>query len=140
MAANKTTENANSVDDFIKLVKDDTKRADSLILVELIKKTTCLDPKMWGPSIIGFGSYHYKYESGREGEAPLVGFSPRAAALTLYLSGNFEKRDEFLTKLGKHKTDKGCIYFKKLGDINLEILENMIQHHILHLKRIYPEV
>lgn len=139
MAKNKTTETTNSVIDFINAVKDETKRNDSFRLLELIRKQTQLDPKMWGLSIIGFGSYHYIYDSGREGDSPLVGFSPRASALTLYLSGHFEKRDELLEKLGKHKTDKGCVYIKKLDDINIEALEKMIANHIKQIKKIYPD-
>ncbi|MEI7727571.1 MAG: DUF1801 domain-containing protein, partial [Bacteroidota bacterium] len=104
MEKNKTTQTNISVTDFINKVKDATKRKDSFSLIELIKQQTELDPKMWGPSIVGFGSYHYKYDSGHEGDSPLVGFSPRAAAITLYLSGHFEKREELLEKLGKHKT------------------------------------
>ena len=94
---------------------------------------------MWGPSIIGFGSYHYKYDSGHEGDSPLVGFSPRAAALTLYLSGSFEQREELLEKFGKHKTDKGCIYVKKLDDIHIDTLQKMITNHIKHIKTMYPD-
>jgi hypothetical protein len=138
MAKNKTTETAASVTDFIDAIKDETKHKDSLRLVELMKKQTKKDPKMWGPNIIGFDSYHYLYESGREGDAPLVGFSPRAAALTIYLSGNFEKRDELLEELGKHKTEKGCVYVKKLEDINISTLEKMIANHIKHTKKLYP--
>src|SRR4051812_48587541 len=102
MAKNKTTETISSVADFINGVKDQTKRKDSFALIELIKKQTGFIPKMWGPSIIGFGSYHYKYDSGREGDSPLVGFSPRASALAFYLSGHFDKREELLEKLGKY--------------------------------------
>lgn len=137
MAKNKTTETTSSVSDFINAVKDETKRNDSFRIVALIKEQTGLDPKMWGPSIIGFGSYHYQYESGREGDSPLVGFSPRASAITLYLSGNFEKREELLQKLGKYKTDKGCIYIKKLDDINIETLQEMIANHIKHIQTRY---
>jgi hypothetical protein len=139
MAKNKTTETNVNVTDFINAVKDETKRKDSFNLVALIKKQTGLEPKMWGPSIIGFGSYHYKYESGHEGDSPLIGFSPRAAAITLYLSGHFEKREELLEKLGKHKTDKGCIYVKKLEDINIDTLQKMITNHIKHIQKLYPE-
>lgn len=139
MAKNKTTETNISVADFINAVKDETKRKDSFNLVALIKKQTGLEPKMWGPSIVGFGSYHYKYESGHEGDNPLIGFSPRAAAITLYLSGHFEKREELLEKLGKHKTDKACIYVKKLEDINIETLQKMITNHIKHIQKLYPE-
>jgi hypothetical protein len=139
MAKNKTTETISSVADFINGVKDQTKRKDSFALIELIKKQTGFIPKMWGPSIIGFGSYHYKYDSGREGDSPLVGFSPRASALAFYLSGHFDKREELLEKLGKYKTNKGCIYIKKLDDIKIEILQKMITNHINHIKKMHPD-
>lgn len=139
MAKNITTQTSINVDDFINTVKDETKRKDSFSLINLIKKQTGLEPKMWGPSIVGFGSYHYKYGSGHEGDSPLIGFSPRASAITLYLSGQFEKREELLKKLGKHKTDKGCIYVKKLEDINIEILQKMITNHIKHIQKLYPK-
>jgi hypothetical protein len=138
MAKNKTTETLLSVNDFINVIKDETKRKDSFVLIELIKKLTGFEPKMWGPSIIGFGSYHYKYDSGHEGDSPLVGFSPRVSAISLYLSGNFEKREELLEKLGKYKTAKGCIYLKKLDDIHIEILQTMITNHIKHIQKLYP--
>jgi hypothetical protein len=138
MAKNKTTETSISVDDFVNNIKDEVKRKDCLSLIALIKKQTGFAPKMWGPSIVGFGSYHYKYESGHEGDSPLVGFSPRAAAITLYLSGHFEKREKLLDKLGKHKTDKGCIYIKKLDDIDIETLQKMITNHIRHIQKLYP--
>jgi len=93
---------------------------------------------MWGPSIVGFGSYYYKYDSGHEGDSLLVAFSPRASAITLYLSGHFEKREELLETLGKHKTDKGCIYMKSLDNINIGTLEKMIVNHIKHIKELYP--
>jgi len=138
MAKNKTTETLLSVNDYINALKDEIKRKDSFTLIEQIKKQTGLEPKMWGPSIVGFGGYHYKYDSGHEGDCPLVGFSPRASAITLYLSGHFEKREELLEKFGKHKTEKGCIYVKKLDDINIEILEKMITNHIKHIHKLYP--
>lgn len=137
MAKNKTTQTLISVDDFINSVKDETKRKDSFSLIQLIKNQTGLEPKMWGPSIVGFGSYHYKYDSGHEGDSPLVGFSPRVSAITLYLSGHFEKREELLEELGKHKTDKGCIYVKKLDDINIETLQKIITNHINHIQKLY---
>lgn len=129
MAKNKTTETDISVTDFVNGLKDEAKRTDSFRLIELIRNITKLEPKMWGKSIIGFGSYHYKYESGHEGNSPLVGFSPRAAALTLYIPA-FEIREPFLEKLGKHKTSKGCVYIAKLEDIDLMVLEQMIRKHI----------
>lgn len=128
MAKNKTTETTESVTDFVNGLKGEVKRADSFQLIQLITKITKLEPKMWGSSIIGFGSYHYKYASGHEGDAPLVGFSPRAAALTLYLSDI--ERDGFLEKLGKHKASKGCVYIAKLEDVDLVVLEKMIRNQI----------
>jgi len=137
MAKNKTAETLQSVDEFIKAVADETKENDSYSIIELMQKQTGFEPKMWGPSIIGFGSYHYKYESGHEGDAPLIAFSPRATAIVLYLSGNFDKREELLLKLGKHKTTKGCVYIKKLADINMNILAEMIAASIAHIKQLY---
>jgi hypothetical protein len=139
MAQNKTVETTSSVDDFINALQDDTKRKDCLSLIKLMKNHTMLDPKMWGPSIVGFGSYHYKYDSGREGDSPLICFSPRVSSIALYLSGSLENRDELLKNLGKHKTDKGCIHIKKLSDIDLEILHKMIENHIQFIKKAYPE-
>ena len=137
MAKNKTTETSTSVHEFLNTVKEEAKRKDSLRLIELIKKQTGIEPKMWGPSIVGFGSYYYKYDSGHEGDSPLVAFSPRASAISLYLSGHFEKREELLETLGKHKTDKGCIYMKSLDNINIGTLEKMIVNHIKHIKELY---
>ena len=138
MVKNKTIETSLSVDDFINAVKEEAKRKDSLTLVQLIKKQTGLEPKMWGAGIVGFGKYHYKYESGHEGDSALVAFSPRAAAISLYLSGGFENRDELLEKLGKYKTGKGCIYIKTLEDINIKTLQKMITNHIKHIQTLYP--
>ncbi len=137
MATNKTTETRDSVDDFINAVTDETKRNDCLVLIKLLSKLTELEPRLWGPSIIGFGSYHYKYESGREGDSPLVAFSPRVSSIALYLSGHFDNREQLLGKLGKHKTDKGCIHLKKLADINIDILTKMILSHVKHIKELY---
>ena len=138
MAKLKTTETVSSVNDFINAVKDEIRRKDSFSLIELIRRQTGLNPKMWGPSIVGFGTYHYKYDSGHEGDSPLVGFSSRASAITLYLSGHFQRREELLEKLGKHKTDKGCIYIKRLDDINMEALQEMVTNHIRHIQKLYP--
>ena len=136
MTKNKTTETIESVADFVNALKGETKQTDSFRLIELIGKITKLEPKMWGASIIGFGSYHYKYESGHEGDAPLVGFSPRAAALTLYLAGAFERSAALLEKLGKHKTSKGCLYIAKLEDVDLKVLEKIIQEHFKYMKTV----
>jgi len=127
MAKNKTTETNESTIDFINtFVEDETKKKDAFELIKIMQEVTHFEPKMWGPSIIGFGSYHYKYASGHEGDAPLVGFSPRKAAISLYINIPIENRDELLSKLGKHKASKGCIYVKKLADIDIEVLKNMI--------------
>ena len=137
MSKNKTTETNASVSDFLNAVKDETKRADSFKLVELFESITGSPAKLWGPSIVGFGSYHYKYESGREGDAPLVAFSPRAAALTVYFSSSFDQREELLSQLGKYKTEKGCIYIKRLSEVNLDVLEELIIKQIEHTQQLY---
>lgn len=137
MSKNKTTETNASISDFLNAVKDETKRADSFKLVELFESITGSPAKLWGPSIVGFGSYHYKYESGREGDAPLVAFSPRAAALTVYFSSSFDQREELLSQLGKYKTEKGCIYIKRLSEVNLDVLEELIIKQIEHTQQLY---
>jgi hypothetical protein len=137
MAKNKTTETKVSVTEFINAVPDETKRKDSFRIVEIMKGVTGFDAKMWGPSIIGFGTYHYKYESGREGDMPLVAFSPRKPAIVLYLATGADKKEEFLKKLGKHKTSKGCIYIKKLEDIDVNVLKEMVKTSVKHLKSVY---
>jgi hypothetical protein len=138
MAKNKTTQTAASVTAFIDKVADERKRKDSFLLIDLIKGLTGLEPVMWGPGIVGFGNYHYKYESGREGDAPLVGLSPRKAAIVVYLSSNFDKREELLLKLGKHTTGVGCLYIKKLEDVDIEVLKKMIVNSVKHMQKLYP--
>ncbi len=138
MEKNKTTETSQSVSDYINAVSDKVKREDCFRIAELFKVQTGFDPKMWGPGIIGFGTCHYKYESGREGDMPLVAFSPRANAIVLYLSGNFDQRDELLQKFGKHKTGKGCIYIRKLDEIDEDVLINMVSLSVSHLRKLYP--
>ena len=135
MAKNKTTETIKSVTGFINTVADETKRKDSLAIIDIMQKASGFEPKMWGPSIIGFGSYHYKYESGHEGDMCMIGFSPRSTAIVLYL-GSFENRDELLKKFGKHKTGKGCIYVKKLSDVDTNVLKQMVVNALkLHEKK-----
>ncbi|QGK72942.1 DUF1801 domain-containing protein [Flavobacterium sp. SLB02] len=139
MAKNKTTETNESILDFINaFVEDETKKNDAFELIKIMQEVTHFKPKMWGPSIIGFGSYHYKYASGHEGDAPLVGFSPRKAAISLYVYTSPDDKDELLSKLGKHKASKGCIYIKKLADIDVEVLKNMISLSLENLKKLYP--
>ena len=137
-STNKTTETENSVTDFLNSVADEIKRADSFQLVKIMTKQTGFTAKMWGPSIVGFGSYHYKYESGREGDAPLVGFSPRAKEISLYMSQDPAQKEKLLKELGKHRTGGGCIYIKKLQDINIEVLGKLITNSVKHLQQKYP--
>lgn len=139
MAKNKTTETNESIIDFIDaFVEDETKRKDSFELIRIMHEITHFEPKMWGPSIIGFGSYHYKYANGHEGDAPLVAFSPRKAAISLYIYTTPENREDLLAKLGKHKASKGCIYIKNLADIDLAVLKNMISLSLENLNNLYP--
>ncbi|WP_163411563.1 DUF1801 domain-containing protein [Flavobacterium ajazii] len=138
MAKNKTTETESSVIDYIDAVAEEVKRKDAFELLKIIREVTGFEPRMWGASIIGFGNYHYKYESGHEGDAPLVGFSPRKDAISLYLSSSFENKEELLSKFGKHKAGKGCIYIKKLADINNDILKQMISESVKELQKLYP--
>ncbi|MDR7212525.1 DUF1801 domain-containing protein [Flavobacterium piscis] len=139
MSKNKTTETEKSVTDFINTVEDVTKRNDAFELARLMQVQTGFDAKMWGAAIIGFGSYHYKYDSGHEGDAPLVGFSPRKDAISLYLYPSFENKEELLLKLGKHKAGKGCIYIKKIADIEVEILKKMISLSVENLIKLHPQ-
>ncbi|MBE8726722.1 DUF1801 domain-containing protein [Flavobacterium hungaricum] len=138
MAANKTTETQDSVTDFINAVESEVKRNDSFELLKIMQETTGFEPKMWGPSIIGFGSYHYKYDSGHEGDAPLAGFSPRKAAITVYFYLPEEKRETLLSQLGKHTSSKACIYIKKLADVDLEILKKIISLSTEYIQKLYP--
>ena len=134
MAQNKTIETKASVDAFIKTIADEKKRKDFSEIIRVFKKQSGYSAKMWGNAIVGFGSYHYKYESGREGDAPVVALSPRAKSITLYLGSAFDKREELLTKFGKHKVSGGCIHIQKLDDIDKSILLTMIKNSIEHTK------
>lgn len=135
MATNKTVETAASVATYIKGIKEEQKRKDFATLVDLVKAQTKMEPKMWGTAIVGFGSYHYKYDSGREGDAPLFGMAARANAITLYMGSEFEKKDELVTKLGKHKVGGGCFHIQKLQDVDTTILLKMIKNSIAHRKK-----
>ncbi|MEO0527445.1 MAG: DUF1801 domain-containing protein, partial [Bacteroidota bacterium] len=122
MAQNKTVPNALSVTDFLNTVENDEKRKDAYRLLKLMGEITGQPPVMWGNSIIGFGSYHYKYDTGREGDMLLTGFSPRKQNFALYVMAGFDRYPDLMTKLGKHKTGKSCLYIKKLEDVDIEIL------------------
>jgi len=128
---NKTTETEVSVTDFINsYVESDLKKSDSFQLVELMSKWSGFEPKMWGPTIIGFGSYNYKYPSGHEGSAPLIGFSPRKAEFSLYVYSPTDQNEQLLNHLGKFKMGKACIYIKKLSDINISTLKKICENTI----------
>jgi hypothetical protein len=126
MAENKTKATKLSVAKFIDALKDPSRRADAKELTRLMQREAGEAPKMWGPSIIGFGSYHYKYESGREGDMPVIAFSPRKAATVLYGMTGFHEAAALLAKLGKHTTGKGCIYIKKLADVDQQVLKSLV--------------
>ena len=126
MADNKTKPTELSVAAFIDAITDPTRRADAKTLVKLMQDAAGEKPKMWGPSIIGFGSYHYRYDSGREGDMPLIGFSPRKTATVLYNMIGSSASQALLAKLGKHTTGKGCLYIKKLADVDQQVLEAMV--------------
>ena len=138
MAENKTKPTKVSVAAFIDALTDQTSRADAKALAKVMRKVTGDKPTMWGPSIIGFGSYHYTYESGREGDAPLIGFSPRKAATVLYGATGCGDSDALLAKLGKHSTGKGCLYIKKLADVDQRVLEDMVVKSVAAKRARYP--
>jgi hypothetical protein len=133
MADIQTKQNDASVTAFLDGVADEKRRKDSYVVLELMKKATGLEPKMWGPAIVGYGSRHYKYESGREGDMPLVAFSPRKQNLTLYIGGGIDKYQDLLDKLGKHKLGKGCLYINKLEDVDKKVLNELIKKSVKNL-------
>ncbi len=139
MAKNKTLETEKSVSEFLdEFVANETKREESKILIDLMSKVSGYEAKMWGPSIIGFGSYHYVYDSGREGDAPIIAFSPRKAAFSLYVFRGNKEDSIWLPKLGKYKMEKGCIYVKKVADIDLNILSEIMKDTIKLTLEQYP--
>lgn len=139
MPKNKTTETQVSVTDFIhSFVDNEQKKTDSFRLIELMREWSGCEPKMWGPTIIGFGSYHYRYASGHEGHAPLLGFSPRKAEFSLYVYMPSETNNQLLETLGKYKMGKACIYVKKLADVHLPTLEQLCKSSIAQVQQLYP--
>ncbi|MBP7998563.1 MAG: DUF1801 domain-containing protein [Chloroflexi bacterium] len=135
MSELKTKVNDASVLEFLHNVPDEKKRQDSLALLAFMEEVTGYEAKMWGPSIVGFGQYHYKYASGREGDMPLTGFSPRKQALTLYITSGFDQYEELLASLGKHSTGKACLYIKRLADVNLATLRKLVQQSVEHTRK-----
>ena len=126
MAENKTVPTDQGVEDILNAIEDEQKRKDSFMLLNIMREVTGMEPRMWGSSIVGFGSYHYKYASGREGDTMLVGFSPRKQNLTVYNMGGIDPNDERFKKLGKHTTGKGCLYIKRLDDVDLPTLKSLV--------------
>ena len=135
MAENKTKPTEQNVEDFLNSVADERKREDSFKILELMKEVTGFEPTMWGSSIVGFGSYHYKYDTGREGDSILTGFSPRKQNLTIYNMDGFEGYDDLLKALGKHTIGKGCLYIKRLDDVDLSTLKRLIEKSFNQVKQ-----
>lgn len=127
MTENKTRENDASVSDFLNTIEDEQKRHDSFTVLALLQKVTSAEPKMWGTNIVGFGRYHYRYQTGREGDWFWVGFSPRKQDLTLYLNYGYDQHTELLKQLGRYKTGKACLYIRKIEDVNLVALEELVR-------------
>ena len=134
MAELKTKRNKGSVEAFLNSVPDEKKRQDSFTILDLMKQVTGEEPEMWGESIVGFGSYHYKYESGREGDWFVTGFSPRKQNLTLYIMSGFEEYDRLLSRLGKHKIGKSCLYINKIEDIDQSVLQELVKKSVQHME------
>ncbi|MCA0988597.1 DUF1801 domain-containing protein [Guptibacillus algicola] len=135
----KTRENDKSVIEFIENVESKKKREDAYRLLDIFTEETGYNAKMWGESIIGFGSYHYKYKTGHEGDMMLVGFSPRKAKISLYFATGEPKREEILGRFGKHTSGKACVYINKVDDIDIEVLKELIHESITFLRETYPE-
>ncbi len=137
MSKNKTVKNDGSVEGFIHNVENDQRRNDTLNMLKVMQEITGSTPKMWGNAVVGFDTYHYKYESGREGDFFITGFSPRKQALTIYIIAGFERFDELMQKLGKYKTGKSCLYVKKLSDVDMEILRELIAESVNYMRAKY---
>ena len=131
----KTKRNDASVDSFLKKISDADRRQDCMTVLQIMRKATRTEPKMWGTSIVGFGSYQYKYASGREGEWSLVGVAPRKGDLSLYIMPGFDRYGHLLSKLGKHKTGKSCLYIKRLSDLDLKVLQEIVTASVEAMKK-----
>jgi Domain of unknown function (DU1801) len=137
-AKNKTQKTTQSPEEFLESVTPAQKQADCFTLLAIMKNITGLEPKMWGTNIIGFGDYHYKYESGREGDSFRIGFSPRAQNLTIYIMPGYQNFDEELSRLGKHKMGKSCLYIKQLSDVDEDVLREMLVKGLRLMEEKYP--
>ena len=134
MSETKTKPSKVKVRDFLDAVEHPTRKKDGFELLKIMKDITKKTPRMWGPSIVGFGTYHYKYESGREGNIPIVGFSPRKASLSVYIMPGFEQYEDILARLGKHKIGKSCLYINKLADVDISVLRELIGKSVEHME------
>lgn len=134
MAENKTQRNDGDVLAYLESVSNKRRREDSLVLLKIMEEATGEPAEMWGTSIVGFGSYHYRYASGREGDMMLTGFAPRKAALSLYIMGGHERYDELMAKLGKHRTGSSCVYINKLADVDLAVLRELIAESVDYMR------
>ncbi|MGH1464288.1 MAG: DUF1801 domain-containing protein [Cognatishimia sp.] len=137
-AQNKTVANSDDARGFCEQVEHPTRRADAMVLLKLFAAETGFDPVMWGPSIIGFGRYHYRYATGREGDFLATGFSPRKANLSIYIMPGYQDYSEIMGRLGKHKLGKSCLYVNKLADIDLDVLRELIRAGVADLNKIWP--
>ncbi len=137
MAESKTKPTDVSVAAFLDSVPDANKRTDALALIDMMRSATGDEPVMWGPSIVGFGSYHYRYESGREGDSPVVGFSPRKSTLVLYIVTGFKGAEPLLANLGRHTTGKSCLYVKRLADVDQQVLRKLVDHSVAAVRARY---
>lgn len=138
MAQNKTVATSDSVADFIATVADVRKRAESEVLLEMMTRLSGYQPKMWGPALVGFGEYHYKYKTGREGDFIRIGFAPRKANLAMHMLAGFAHQQERLARLGKFKTGVSCLYVTRLANIDLDVLEEIIVENMAAMNRMYP--
>jgi hypothetical protein len=139
MSVNKTIPNTQSVQNYLADISNEQKRRDCMALQQLMEEVTTEDAVMWGDSIVGFGTYHYNYDSGREGDMLMTGFSPRAQNISIYTIAGFKHYDALMKSLGKHKTGKSCLYIKKLSDVNLDVLKELITASYTHMKSKYPQ-
>ncbi|MEM1375435.1 MAG: DUF1801 domain-containing protein [Pseudomonadota bacterium] len=138
MSDNKTQPTPVDPMEFIASIEHPTRRADALVLDQMFRRITGWEPRMWGPTIVGYGSYHYTYESGREGDCNATGFSPRKAAQSIYIMPGYQDYGDILARLGKHKHGKACLYVTKLADIDIDVLEELVRAGLDDLSRMYP--
>lgn len=139
MSKPKTKPTEVSAESHIAAIANEEQRNDARTLVALMRRVTGQEPRMWGPSIVGFGSYHYKYASGHEGDSALAGFAVRGRELVVYTAATFEGRDDLLAKLGKHRVGKVCVYVRRLADVDLSVLETLVARSIAETRRLYPQ-